>query len=136
MKRLAAAALILGGMASALAAKPSTPEIEAVYSPQFRSCIDKSGGVTLYMRNCSAAESDRLDKTLNRDYRAALARLPNTAARERLRQSQRRWLRTRYDHCAAEAEPEQGGTLWLIIMDSCGLQAVAERIVWLRHYTG
>lgn len=129
-------AVLVSVSATVVMARPSTPEIQAEYSQEYHACADASDGVTSELRACSAAEHARLDVKLNREYRAALARLPNRSARETLRRSERAWLRNRYDHCAEEAEEERGGTLWLILMDSCSLEAVAARVVWLRHYQG
>ena len=134
--KLGLAVLLTIGLGSVASAGPSSAEIEATFNPELAKCMDAAGGVTVEMRNCSAAELDRLDVVLNREYRAAMARLPSTAAKSRLRRDERTWLRVRHKHCASEAAPEEGGTLWLIMMDQCGLGVVAERIVWLRHYNG
>ena len=101
--------------------------------------MDKSGGVTINMRNCSAAEHERLDALLNSTYQSALTRLPSDAAREQLRAQQRHWLKTRYDHCderleeAGEGGPHSG-TMALLILDACGLSEMDRRIAWLERY--
>ena len=45
------------------------------YSPDFDKCIDKSGGNTALMRECSTQEYNRLDKMLNANYRKAMRAL-------------------------------------------------------------
>lgn len=105
-------------------------------SADFFACIDGSGGVTATMRDCYEAEGKRVDEALNREYRSALARLASPQAQQRLRQNQRTWLKTRYRHCAAQAKELEGGTLWLLAMDDCGLNANADRVRWLQGYRG
>jgi len=96
--------------------------------------MDTSGGVTANMRDCSYAESQRLDLLLNATYRAALGRLPTMARRLELRQLQRRWLATRYRVCEREAREEGGGTLGLLMLDGCALSEDARRIIWLERF--
>jgi uncharacterized protein YecT (DUF1311 family) len=105
-------------------------------SPADNRCLDRSGGVTIDMRNCAAAEMDRLDVRLNQSYRAAISRLPNHAAKRGLRDLQRRWLATRWDAChrRIDEDPEMGGTLGLVVLDACEISEVQRRIVWLEGY--
>jgi uncharacterized protein YecT (DUF1311 family) len=105
--------------------------IERMIGAAYQSCMDASGGVTSAMRDCAAAEHERLDVRLNAAYRAALARLPNQAARTRLRNLERRWLATRWAGCEREARAEGGGTMALLILDSCALSEMVRRIAWL-----
>ena len=127
--------------ASAAAAVPayerfraSDAETERVISDDYRHCMDASGGVTANMRDCSEAEGRRLNTRLTTAYRAAMARLPTASARARLRALERRWVATRYRHCDREARSEGGGTMALLIMDSCATDEDVRRIVWLEHY--
>lgn len=108
-------------------------EAERITSDDYRRCMDASGGVTANMRDCSYAESQRLDVRLNAAYRAAMTRLPNAAARARLRALQRRWLATRYRGCDRDMRRE-GGTLGLVIADGCALDEGMRRIAWLERY--
>jgi len=112
----------------------SDAQSERILSDDYRACMDASGGVTSNMRDCSAAESQRIDTRLNAAYHAAMARLASAAARNRLRALERRWIATRYRLCEHEARNERGGTLWLIIMDACGLGEDVRRIAWLERY--
>lgn len=122
-------AVLLVGLGSAAVAQK-----QAGFSTAYNTCVDRSGGVTATLRDCAEAEGKRIDAALNREYRLAMARQPSRAAKDRLRVSQRAWLRTRYDHCAAEARELEGGTLWLLAMDGCGLAADADRVAWLKRY--
>jgi uncharacterized protein YecT (DUF1311 family) len=130
--------LLLGGAAAPMQSferfRISNAESERVVSGAYRRCMDASGGVTANMRDCSHAESQRLDLRLNAAYRAAMARLPAAAARARLRALQRSWLAARYRRCDRAAREEGGGTLGLIMMDDCALGEVTRRIVWLERY--
>jgi uncharacterized protein YecT (DUF1311 family) len=105
-------------------------------SPPYNRCLDSSGGVTIHMRNCAAAELDRLDVRLNQSYRAAISRLPNRATKIGLRNLQRRWLRTRWEAChrQVDEDPAMGGTLGLIVLDGCEISEVQRRIGWLEAY--
>ena len=60
-------------------------------SPEFDKCVDKSGGVTIAMRNCASAEEDRQDRDLNAFYKQAMARR-DAAGRDELRTQERAWL--------------------------------------------
>jgi uncharacterized protein YecT (DUF1311 family) len=108
-------------------------ESERLESAAYGRCMDASGGVTIYMRNCAAAEQDRLDARLNAVYRAAMKRLPNQATRIGLRNLERRWLATRWDACRRKWA-EETGTLGLVLIDACGLSEVRRRVAWLERY--
>lgn len=88
---LAVAGLLAASAGSVAAAQPAAED----RSPAFRQCVRDSGGVTAAMRTCMADEYRRLDKVLNAAYRGALRRLQNDAARVRLRDAQRAWLKDR-----------------------------------------
>jgi uncharacterized protein YecT (DUF1311 family) len=109
-------------------------QIEAQYSPHFRACIKRSGGVTASMRECSASEHDRLDARLNRAYADAMARLLAPQDKTALRQYQREWLAIRGQRCLAEMEQAGGGTASLLVGDGCGLNQMIRRILWLERY--
>lgn len=126
--------MIASALLLAMAAPGSADRSPPSLSAQYNQCIDRAGGITSNMRDCAEAEGKRQDATLNQIYKQALARLPDDKARLKLRISQRAWLKHRYDHCAKDSEEFEGGTLWLIVMDNCGLAAVQSRIEWLRRY--
>jgi uncharacterized protein YecT (DUF1311 family) len=140
MRRFILCILVLGSASAAGATQPyerfriSDAEFQRVTSAEYRRCMDTSGGVTSNMRDCSETESLRLDARLNAVYRDAMSRLPTPAARNRLRALERRWVATRYRDCERNARSERGGTLWLIMMDGCGLDEDVRRIAWLERY--
>lgn len=49
--------------------KITDADLDRVTSHEYAECVDKSGGVTASMRDCSAAEFTRLDRALNIAYR-------------------------------------------------------------------
>ena len=99
---------------------------EPSYSAAFSRCMDASGGVTVAMRDCAAAEHKLQDARLNREY-AALTRLLQTPQRRQLVKAQRAWLAYRGAECDFRSGREGGGTLGLIISDSCWLEFTARR---------
>ena len=122
-------ALSIGGV---MAAEPAADG----RSPQFRQCVQGSGGVTAAMQNCMAGEYRRLDRALNVAYREALRRLPSNAARSRLRDLQRTWLKTRWDICIEEVARSgmAGGSGGQLVEAGCRLRVVSDRAQWLREY--
>ena len=108
---------------------PSETALERALSPAFRQCIGSSGGVTVTMRDCAAAEYARIDLRLNANDRRIMRRLPQ-AGQQRLRASQRLWLSNRWHHCDNDPQLE-GGTMDLIIRDSCTLTELTRRTLWL-----
>jgi uncharacterized protein YecT (DUF1311 family) len=137
LSRFAAAAL-LACAAAAFAVPPyerfAVADADATPSREYARCMDRSGGVTVAMRDCAGSEHERLDRRLNAAYRAAMARLPDGAARTRLRNLERRWLAVRWSRCRRDADAEGGGTLALLILDSCTLDEMVRRVVWLERY--
>ena len=132
-------ALLLAGPAAAGAqgsyARFRLPDhaLDRMLSPEYSRCMDASGAITIEMRDCASAEMGRLDLRLNTAYRAAMARLPGAAARLRLRGLERAWLRTRWNECH-RLVAEEGGTMALLVLDSCQLEETARRIAWLERY--
>jgi uncharacterized protein YecT (DUF1311 family) len=63
-----------------------------------------------------------------------MARL-NQRGRNRLRTLQRAWIVARDKQCLEHPDLE-GGTLDLIIIDSCFLNATIARTIWLDRYRG
>jgi uncharacterized protein YecT (DUF1311 family) len=113
--------------------RPSEVQLRSLEEPAYAACIHQSGGITVSMRDCNAQEFRRLDGLLNREYRAALARLASTQARLRLRQTQRAWLATRWSECDRRVSHE-GGTLATLSRDTCAIAEVSRRVLWLRTY--
>lgn len=119
------------------AATPGTAqtdaEVEARYTRAFARCMDQSGGVTINMRDCSAAEMAIQDERLNRTYRTLMRRL-NSTQRAALRASERQWIASRERECDEHANFDGGGTIALLILDSCWLSETIGRTIWLERY--
>lgn len=114
--------------------KPNEAAYVKISGTLLENCLNQSDGVTIDMRNCHAAQYKRLDARLNREYQAALRRLGTAGQRRELREAQRRWLKARWNACYEEAKEEMGGTLWLIIVDSCANEEMVRRTAWLNQY--
>jgi uncharacterized protein YecT (DUF1311 family) len=106
---------------------------ESVLSPAFRTCfLDKDAPLNAESYDCLDREYHRLDRLLMSEYGAALARQPNEASKRRLQQDQRSWLRARFRHCKDEVGDLRGATA-VVVNENCEINALAERIVRLRH---
>lgn len=97
----------------------------SLYSEQFSTCMDKSGGATFAMVDCINAELKVQDARLNSAYKKLGAKL--TPERKiQLRDVQRIWIRYRDANCAFHADPE-GGSLARIAGSHCFLQETTLR---------
>jgi uncharacterized protein YecT (DUF1311 family) len=132
--------VVIARIAAALATAAAVPsmaqtqgEIEARYTPAFARCMDRSGGVTIAMRDCSATELAIQDAQLNTTYRKLMRRL-DPVQRERLRAGERQWIVSRESECSERANLDGGGTIALLIRDSCWLGETISRTIWLERY--
>lgn len=98
---------------------------ENLYSDSYDTCNDQSGGVTLEIMNCTAAEEARQDKRLNEAYRSLLAELSDERKRE-LKAAQRLWIQFRDANCQFYADPEGGSSAGMAAA-SCHLEMTATR---------
>jgi uncharacterized protein YecT (DUF1311 family) len=117
----------IGFLALALAVSaPAGAADEGKYSKAFRTCMDKSNGVTVAMRDCYGEEQARQDKLLNAAYKQVLA---GAGGKEKtaLVRAERAWMAFRDAQCDYQAAPEQGGTNWFLLIDSCHLEMTALR---------
>jgi uncharacterized protein YecT (DUF1311 family) len=113
----------------------SSAQDRALTSAAYTGCLNRAGGVTANINDCIGTESSRLDRRLNASYQAALRRLP--PARQRaLRSEERGWLATRDEVCLAKLETpgEIQGTLDQIQLNSCSLEELKRRIVWIERW--
>jgi uncharacterized protein YecT (DUF1311 family) len=117
--------IVLAATAAALSATP-----ERRYSAEFEACSRKTGGVTVAIRDCIGDEYQRLDTDLNRRYRLLMRTLPKARANA-LRISERRWIVERKRKCDVAGKENDGGTLELIMIDSCYLDSLYDRVVVL-----
>jgi uncharacterized protein YecT (DUF1311 family) len=69
-------------------------------------------------------------------FRNAVGRISNPAARERLRSDQTSWQQGRQGHCQRELREsgEEGGSMGLMVLDSCALGELVRRTIWLEQY--
>jgi uncharacterized protein YecT (DUF1311 family) len=109
--------IVLAATAAALSATP-----ERRYSAEFEACSRKTGGVTVAIRDCIGDEYQRLDTDLNRRYRLLMRTLPKARANA-LRISERK--------CDVAGKENDGGTLELIMIDSCYLDSLYDRVAVL-----
>jgi uncharacterized protein YecT (DUF1311 family) len=126
LHRIIAILLLLATFSIHCAAKDKSP-----YSNEFTACIEKSGGVTVSMRDCNAAEYKKQDDRLNRSYKKLKESLPKTQNQELL-EAQRIWLKFRDTNCDLYAKIYEG-TMALIVVDDCYLKAVTERATELEN---
>src|SRR5450830_1715149 len=72
---------------------------ESPFTPEFRRCEAKTGGVTPDAMDCISKEVTRQDKRLNQTYQALLSALPKQKQDE-LRKVQRAWLEYTEKDCS------------------------------------
>ncbi len=121
------AALIL--LLSASAPSAIEQEIDRRLSPGFNPCIDAASGVTVSTMSCIGLEIDRQHEALNRTFRGIISKLPRGAG-NRLRASQRAWVRARDRRCWHKGP----GTLEVVIAKHCILNETIRRTIWLERY--
>lgn len=126
MHRLTAAALLLLPGAAAHGQAAATPERA---TPAYAACLDRAGGVTPAMVQCSNEEAGRWDRRLNAAY-GGIMRDPgwNAETKALLRDAQRAWIAYRDRSCAAQGElAAEGGTLSRIVAADCVARLTADR---------
>ncbi|MDO5686088.1 MAG: lysozyme inhibitor LprI family protein [Neisseria sp.] len=106
------------------------PLAQTTTSEAFAQCVERSGGVTVAMRDCSDIEYQRLDRLLNQSYRTALANMGQKHRRQ-LQDAQRKWLAYSQAHCDTVGMLS-GGTMDLLNRDGCRMDQIIQRIDELR----
>jgi len=101
------------------------PVFAAQKQATYETCLDRAGGVTVSMRDCSAAESERLHKALDASYQKKLAATP-LAQKAALAKAQKSWEDFHKIDC--DRLYTQDGTLWLTVGDSCSVSQEQERV--------
>ncbi|CAB3745882.1 hypothetical protein B7G54_24670 [Burkholderia puraquae] len=84
-------------------------------------------GYTADIRNCLQLKYDAADKQLNSVYQTKMASL-DAQGKTRLRNDERRWLKVRDATCAESRQPDAGGTLGLVEVDSCFVNETERRV--------
>ena len=110
---------------------PSLYAGESDLSRQYSNCMDRSGGVTVNMLDCIAAETSRQDIRLNNAYKRTMASL-NATRKKQLQEVQRLWIRYRDANCKFYADPD-GGTIAAVNSNSCYMEATAVRATELEN---
>ncbi|MDF7659599.1 lysozyme inhibitor LprI family protein [Erwiniaceae bacterium L1_54_6] len=96
------------------------------YSSAFHECMSKSEGVTVEMRDCYEDEVSKQDARLNSNYKKYISDLPLKVKKEFV-DAQRQWIKFRDANCGAFISEQAGGTLALLVGDSCYLKMTANR---------
>ncbi len=100
-------------------------------SSEYKSCMDKSGGVTLEMRICNGNELKYQDKILNKNYKKAMKVL-DAKHRDELKKVQRQWIKYRDAKCNF-LFGLTGGTMDLLMGGSCYVDMTAKRAEELKE---
>ena len=98
---------------------------DAELTRKFSICMDKSGGVTVEMLDCIAAETERQDLRLNKAYKDVMAEL-TPQRKKQLQEAQRAWIKYRDANCDFYADPD-GGTLAAVSSNDCFMSTTASR---------
>lgn len=112
-------ALLLAALAQPAFAQNDT------YSATYTRCMDKSGGVTVEMLDCTASEITLQDARLNKNYKTAMTAL-ETPQKTLLRDAQRLWVKYRDANCGMYAQLT-GGTMDSIISADCVMGMTQQR---------
>ena len=101
-------------------------------SKQFTACMDKAGGVTTGMVECTAAETKRQDVRLNKAYKNLMNTLSTTRKKE-LQNTQRLWMKYRDANCNFYYDPN-GGSIVRVTSAGCFMDMTAERADELENF--
>jgi len=120
-----ATTVLLAAICNAAPAKTDTDTIDAAYS----ACIDKSGGVTIDMNNCSGTAISKMDKRLNQLYKTLMGKLPK-AKQDLLKNSQKKWLawRTAEQDLSYALDPNEGGSLQTVSANGFAYDILKRRV--------
>lgn len=101
-------------------------------SKQFTACMDKAGGVTASMVECTAAETKRQDVRLNKAYKNLMNTLSATRKKE-LQSTQRLWMKYRDANCNFYYDPN-GGSIVRVTSAGCFMDMTTERANELENF--
>ncbi len=101
-------------------------------STQYSQCMDNSGGVTVSMLDCIAAETKLQDDRLNMAYKEAMSQL-SAERKKQLKEAQRAWIKFRDANCDFYFDPE-GGTSASVMASDCVMSETAERAAELEGF--
>jgi uncharacterized protein YecT (DUF1311 family) len=111
----------------------SEVDVRRITSADYGQCTNKA--LSNYDAvQCISSEWDNVDRQLNANYRAALAKMRTARTREQLRNSQRRWLRANDEACSVENAG--GHTPYELAVHQCEIDELIRRVAWLRRLMG
>ena len=131
--KIARVFLITAFIATSVSAQTQA-QIEKRQSPAYSECMDESGGVTVEMMDCIAAEIDIQDARLNQAYVMVMRPLPKPR-KDTLRALQRSWIKQRDAKCQ-RAIADEGGSMAGLIYSGCILDETIKRTIFLENYKG
>ncbi|MBS0255197.1 MAG: DUF1311 domain-containing protein [Proteobacteria bacterium] len=108
------------------------PEIEARYTPEYRTCLADPQLNTMRQDRCNAAELARQDRALNRVWQQTIARLAPARLAE-LRRAERGWITARQRQCDLAAKEGEGGTIATLLYGQCMIDETIRRTLWLER---
>ena len=111
----------------------ATSAQDAALSPQYATCMDQSGGVTMGMIDCIAAETSRQDARLNKAYKTAMAAL-SPERKKQLQTAQRAWIQFRDANCGFYYDPD-GGSLARVSANDCVMTNTANRAQEIERFS-
>lgn len=126
--------LLIAALAATSASAQTQTQVEKRYTRGYSECMDASGGVTVEMMNCSAAEIDIQDARLNQAYVMVMRPLAKPR-KTTLRGLQRTWIKQRDAKCARSIADE-GGSMAGLIYSGCILDETIRRTIFLENFKG
>ena len=126
--------LLIAALAATSASAQTQTQVEKRYTRGYSECMDKSGGVTVEMMNCTAAEIDIHDASLNQAYVMVMRPLAKPR-KNTLRGLQRSWIKQRDAKCARSIADE-GGSMAGLIYSGCILDETIRRTIFLENFKG
>ena len=126
--------LLIAALAATSASAQTQTQVEKRYTGGYSECMDESGGVTVEMMNCIAAEIDIQDARLNQAYVMVMRPLAKSR-KNTLRGLQRTWIKQRDAKCQREIADE-GGSMAGLIYSGCSLDETIKRTIFLENYKG
>ena len=126
--------LLIAALAATSASAQTQTQVEKRYTRGYSECMDASGGVTVEIMNCSAAEIDVQDARLNQAYVMVMRPLAKPR-KTTLRGLQRTWIKQRDAKCARSIADE-GGSMAGLIYSGCILDETIRRTIFLENFKG
>lgn len=98
---------------------------ENLYTDDYSTCMELSGGNDFEMSVCISSEYAVQDKKLNEVYKKLMSQLSDQR-KQALREAQRQWIVYTEKNCAFYGDPD-GGTMAQLSAQECMLSSRAER---------